>query len=386
MLTFRVVYFLHFLSLGIFLPYLNVHFRDIGMTNAQIGILTAVMPLFITLSPTIWAQIADRTGRKKDLIVLASALSGAFFLLLGSMRQFGYALLVLACFSFFRSPIASLFESMTFEQLKKTGGDYGRTRMFGSFGFIVGVVVIGHLFERWGARVLFLGLFLASVTSAANAAFLPAAPRRVRAEKRPPVSSLFTNRLLVLFLATAFLMRLSHAGYTTFYSIYLDSLGVSRDVIGVAWSLGVLCEVGVLVSSGRIAVRFGLQGLILLALGAAMLRWTLFATVTTPWILVAAQSLHGLTFSAFHVGGVTLVNSVIPDELRATGQGLFISMAYGLGGIVGAFLAGLVANAYGIPVVFGASVGVAFASACLFLIAVRPRLRGLSIIGLGASR
>ena len=381
----RAFFFLHFFALGSFLPYLTIHFRDINLTNAQIGILVSVMPLFITLSPTLWTQAADRTGRKKQLMIVACLCSALGFLALGTMRFFPYVLLLLCFSSFFRSPIGSLLEGATFEQIKASGGDYGHIRMFGSFGFIIAVLGIGQLYQRLGSSVIFFTVCIAGLSAAVIAFFLPAsAPRRTDA-KRVSFRVLLSNRTLMLYLGAAFLMRVSHAGYNTFYSIYLDSLGVPRGVIGVAWSLGVACEIVILIFSGRIVRRSGAQGLILMAFAAALLRWTLFASVTNPWILVAAQSLHGLSFGAFHVGSVMLVQSLVPDELRASGQGLFTSSAYGLGGILGAWFVGFVASKYSIPMVFATSVGIAFAGALLFVTVVLPRVRNVAPIGVGGA-
>ncbi len=383
MLILRSFYFLHFVALGAFVPYLTIHFRDINLNNAQIGILVSILPLFITIAPTFWAQVADRTGRKKHLVMLACCCSALAFLMLGSMRQFVFVLGTLCLFGFFRSPVGALLEGVTFEQLKARGGDYGRIRMFGSFGFIIGVLLIGQLFERWGAQVIFFSVFLAGLGAASFASISPIQSVTDRDAKPPPMRALLGNRVLLIYLAAAFLMQLSHAGYNTFYSIYLDSLGVPRGVIGIAWSLGVSCEVGVLLSASRIVRRAGVQGLILMALAAALVRWTIFATVTNPLVLVAAQSLHGLTFGAFHVGSVMLVQSLVPDELRATGQSVFVSSSYGLGGIIGAWMVGFIASAYSIPAVFGVSVFIALASTGVFIAAVLPHLKNLYVIGVG---
>ncbi|MBI3089374.1 MAG: MFS transporter [Candidatus Tectomicrobia bacterium] len=379
----RSLYFLHFFALGTFMPYLPIHFRDLGMTNAQIGVLASVLPLFITLAPAFWTQAADRSGTKKHFVVLASAGSALAFLFLARLHPFGLVLLGLSIFCFFRSPTGSLLESITFEHLKLRGGDYGRIRMFGSFGFILSVLVIGQLFERWGTPVLSTSMLLSGLGAAACAALLPASPQLQSSAGGRSLGRLLGNRTYVIYLATAFLMRLSHAGYVTFYSIYLDSLGVSRGIIGVAWSLGVICEVAVLMTSGRIVRRAGVQALILLAMGAAVLRWFLFATATNPGVLVAAQSLHGLTFGAFHVGSVTLIQSLVPDELRASGQGLFTASAYGLGGILGAWMVGAIAAAASIPVVFGTSVGIVLLALLVFIITVLPRLKDVALFGAG---
>ena len=57
-------------------------------------------------------------------------------------------------------------------------------------------------------------------------------------------------------------------------------------------------------------------------------------------LLVAIQLLHAFTFTGFFVSAIEIILEEIPDELRATGQGLFFAASFGLGGGFGSVLAG----------------------------------------------
>ena len=64
--------------------------------------------------------------------------------------------------------------------------------------------------------------------------------------------------------------RISHIGIYVFFSLYLDSLGYSKTMIGVLWAFGVACEVAFLWSLPVIERRTTPEGLILLGAGAAV--------------------------------------------------------------------------------------------------------------------
>src|SRR5690606_24287883 len=72
---------------------------------------------------------------------------------------------------------------------------------------------------------------------------IPALPARRPAKARTSLLAMLRRRDVQVFLACAFLMQFSHGPYYTFYTIYLDELGISRGQAGMLWALGVLAEV-----------------------------------------------------------------------------------------------------------------------------------------------
>jgi PPP family 3-phenylpropionic acid transporter len=71
------------------------------------------------------------------------------------------------------------------------------------------------------------------------------------------------------------------------------------------------------------------------------MRWGLFAVARDPVSLLAIQLTHAFTFGVFYLAGVQTMDTFVPDGLRATAQGIFASVTFGLGGLVGNALAGL---------------------------------------------
>jgi MFS family permease len=91
----------------------------------------------------------------------------------------------------------------------------------------------------------------------------------------------------------------------------------------------------------------------------------LYAVFNTPIAILALQLLHGFTFPAIWIAGVSYAHENAPIELKATAQGLFGAMMMGIGAGVGSFLGGLLIGSVGgrgMYLVFGALVlvGVAF--------------------------
>jgi PPP family 3-phenylpropionic acid transporter len=100
----------------------------------------------------------------------------------------------------------------------------------------------------------------------------------------------------------------------------------------------------------------------------AMIGWG----IASPSTLLAAQVLHAATFGACHLASVALVNQWFTDARQVRGQALYLSLAFGLGGFVGAAASGVAWEAIGPAWTYtGAS---ALAAAGLLLVLRNARL------------
>ena len=86
--------------------------------------------------------------------------------------------------------------------------------------------------------------------------------------------------------------------------------------------------------------------MLLLAMSVYVVRWLLLSVSWSPELAVASQLLHGLTFSALWVGGVSYAQIRAPERLGATAQGLFSGAVLGISAI-GSFAGGLIYAAAG---------------------------------------
>ena len=59
------------------------------------------------------------------------------------------------------------------------------------------------------------------------------------------------------------------------------------------------------------------------------MRWYLTGISTDIAVLTAAQALHAFTFGAAHLGGMTFISRIAPQELQATAQTLYSALAMG---------------------------------------------------------
>jgi PPP family 3-phenylpropionic acid transporter len=307
------------------------------------------MQLMRVLAPNAWGWLADRgIGRRLTIIRLAAVgtlIGCTSFFVAGS---FGGWLMAIALMAFFWSAALPLFEGVTLDHLRSSGGDYSRIRLWGSIGFIVTVQGAGWLLDRlplasipWMLCAAAFGLLVF--------ALLVAEPARTGSpESRASLRRVLNQRHVQALLASAFAMAVAHGALYLFYSIYLADLGYRQTVIGALWSLGVVSEIVVFLFVGRVLEKRAVRPILLVCFGAAALRFLIIGWLAEGlgWLLLA-QVLHALTFGAFHAACIHAVNDWFPAGCQGRGQALYSSLSYGLGGLLGGLLAGAVWEPWG---------------------------------------
>lgn len=360
-------YFAFFAAAGVYVSYLGLYTRGLGFSSIQIGIIAALTPISKILFPPLWGGIADKTGSRKGLILLTTALSILAFSLLFAADTFFSVGLAMLAYAFFHAPILALSEALTLEEAARKRFDYGRVRIWGSLGYLLAALALGTILD-WTSMRTFLTAFVAvSVLQLAAATGLPTvkAPRAERAA-RGLLDQLARPAVLVFLLACT-LMEVSHSAYHGFFSIYLSEAGYSKTAIGPLTALPVLCEIGAMTVADAWLRRSGARILFGLAFASAAVRWSLLAASTMLLPVILAQTLHGMTYGVFHVTAVHQARRFFPEHLQASAQSLYIGLTYGLGGAVGLLAAGRLYDALGGRVLFLASAGVALAALPLVL-------------------
>jgi len=372
----RLFYLTNFAVLGIYLPYFNLFLEDIGFSGAQIGLVSALMPLSTLIMPAVGGAVADRLGQRRAIILMSTALATAAFAALLQARAFGSVAAVVALFALLRAPALPLVEATAVELAAGGGPPYGRMRAWGSMAFIVAALAGGPLLAGRGdafAVPLILGLLVLNTASAIR---LPAdAPRPAG----PPPAGTMRRILMapgtLLFLAAGALSQAAHGPYYVFYSIHLEKAGYTATSIGLLWGWAVACEVLVMVQMARVLARVPASLVMIGSLLIAALRWWICSTSVSPAAMIAAQAMHAATYAAFHVAAVTHTHRLFGGPLGASGQGIYGAATYGLGNVLGMVLSGWLLETIPLPRLFGWAAWVAIAGAVLLAGALlgRPR-------------
>ena len=366
---------LYFGFVGIYNPYLPLFLKDLGFGTIAIAFLATINNITRCIGPYAWGWLGDHTGKRLLIVraccVAALGASVVFF----APPVMSLWVIGLFAFNMSTSSLTALTESMLIARvqgLPDTWGRYGRVRVWGSFGFLITVFASGYFFE-WVGIGAFQWLALGLITLLiAGSLSLPPDTAGVRDEAPPKVLPLLKEPLIAGFFLANFFMIAAHTGLYVFFSLYLDSLGYAKSVIGLLWLVAIGLEMAWFYFQGSLLKRFALPTLWWTAAVVAALRFAITGAYGHSLaVLVFAQSLHTLTFAAHHTASMDFIRRHFPGALATRGMALFTTIAYGLGGVSGGLIGGKIANSYGLVSVFYGSSAIALVAAVVSLWVVR---------------
>jgi PPP family 3-phenylpropionic acid transporter len=336
-----IYYFFYFAFVGAFAPYFTLYLQSIALSATDIAILMSLMQVMRLVAPNLWGWLAERLGRRLFIIRLSALASLAGFAVFFVTTRFGGLFVAMAAMAFFWSAALPLVESLTFAHLDAEGSRYGSIRAWGSVGFIVAVLAIGHFLDfmpidsvLWMTAMVLAGIALCALA-------LPEAAKRPVPGIHPKLRQVVRRPEVRALLGACFCMSAAHGALYVFYSIYLVEHGYGKSFVGWMWTIGVLAEIAVFMLMPRLARRYSMRAILVFAFACAMLRFAMIGWgVDSLAVLLAAQLMHGATFGAYHAAAIAVVNQWFPGKLQARGQALYGSLSFGAGGMIGGLLSG----------------------------------------------
>jgi PPP family 3-phenylpropionic acid transporter len=331
-----------FLLIGVYLPFFPAWLKSRGLGAGQISvILAAPMLARIIFTPAI-SFLADRMGDRRRALLLLIAGSLLSLLAMPALRGFPSLLLAATLFGILWASIMPLTEAMAMSSVKAAGLDYGRVRLWGSLSFILASSGSGLIIDRLGEQSVLPLMLAAAGLTLLIASKLPKADRKsggealekIHAGPPPPIHwrealRLAHSPLFLLFLLAASTIQASHAIYYGFGSLHWRSLGMAAGTIGALWAIGVIAEISLFAWSKPVIERLGPTKMLIMAAMAGILRWGVDSLDPPLAVLVISQCLHAFTYGAAHLGAIHFISKAVPDQLAATGQGLYAAFAMG---------------------------------------------------------
>jgi len=334
-------YFFYFVALGILVPYWGLYLQWQGFSAREIGELTAILLATRIVAPNIWGWIADHHGKSMQIVRFTSLAAAIAFSAIFLDNTYFWIATVMLVFSFFWNASLPQFEATTLQHLGEHSNHYSKIRLWGSIGFIIVVIALGALLERFDASIVPYAMLFSLVAIWLVSLTVPESASRHLHISHQPLRQILKRPEILAFLAICLLIQLSHGPYYTFYTIYLESHGYSRSLIGQLWALGVVAEVIIFLFMHHWLPRYGIRKILLVSLLLSTVRWLIigFFPDSLP-LLLFAQLLHAASFGTFHAAAIAWVHKNFVGKNQGRGQALYSSVSFGIGGATGSLMSG----------------------------------------------
>jgi PPP family 3-phenylpropionic acid transporter len=336
-------YFWYFSILGMVVPFLPIYLDSKGFSSLQIGEILAIVTATKIIGPTLWAMLADKSGKQITIIRLGALLALICFSLLFFVEHYWPITFVLAIFSLFWTAILPQLEVLTLNSVRRNAKIYARIRLWGSIGFIALAIITGELIAQFHAQAFtFIGLFI--LLALLLSTLLLKQPKTSVTHLR--VASSLMSKIcapgFILFFLSGLLLQVSFGPYYSFFALFLRDLAYPGYAVGFFISVAVVAEIMIFIFAGTLFKYFSIRSLMAMSLFITAIRWLLTAYYAGNAVALGAiQLMHAASFGVYHSASILFVQQHFDRHQQNRGQAIFQSGVYGIGGAIGAYCAGL---------------------------------------------
>ena len=348
--TFRlsVMMFLQFFLWGSWFVTLGACLDANGLASIIAGAYGAA-PIAAIIAPLFLGLVADRLFPSQKVMGLLLLIGGAAMLAVPGFAAKGDSGMVknlflthLLCYM----PTLGLGNSIAFAKISDHS-KFPALRVWGTIGWIVAGLIVGFLgwstslniFTLAGVVSLLLGVF---------SFFLPNTPPPAKGQPLS-LSSIFMLDAFKLLAKPAFfvfilcstLICIPLAYYYSTTSIFLSDMGFHQPASSM--SVGQMSEIIFMLLIPFFFRKLGVKWMILLGMGAWVLRYALFAVAAPQqivWMLFIAIALHGICYDFFFVTGFIYADKKAPATVRSQVQSMLVFFTQGVGMYFGYQIAG----------------------------------------------
>jgi PPP family 3-phenylpropionic acid transporter len=366
--TTQLLYIGLFLAFGVHAPFMSLYLKDHGFTAQELGLYISMFSFARIVVPPLLGFWADNGWGGVRLLRIISVISLIGGVGLVTSPEVGtFSLIAITIFSIGRAPVVPLADGVALSALR--GSDpilFGRMRLFGSASFWITSFICAVLYDFVSKDSSFeISLLVGLVISIFVAFWAKPFDLTITRPSWNDFRALIRKPLFSGFLLLAFFVKIAECAFDIYLGIRLAEAGASWTTISLAWGISIIPEIFVFAYAGPFMSRIGLGKVLPFCAMIAALRWALLGGFDELWVLLAAQSLHAITFAAYYSASVAHVANCSSDKLRHSGQAIFSATVHGLGGMLGARLAGWFAMQTSIAMTFSVSAGIAAVSATL---------------------
>jgi PPP family 3-phenylpropionic acid transporter len=328
-------YFFYFAAVGVYVIFIPKVLSDIGYSTSDIGIVLALAPLMRFLTPFLFLKYIQLNSKVFKITLISAVISSSFFYI--TIDNFYAFMINNAILGICLSIVLPYIEIIALNNLGKN--KYGKSRLFGSVGFMmIGLVLANFLSNPYIALNYYLSTIILTTIFSFLLIKYDVEHNLLENDEKFSLYKYWT------FWLSLFLMQISFGSFYNFFTIYEISHGISLKFTSYLWAFGVICEIIMLYFQAPL-LKNNLLFIIKLSTLITTFRWLLlFLFPNNLYISYFSQSIHAISFALYHSTIIVYLYSLYTNKKLA--QQFMFGIAYGLGGFIGALIAGYTYGEY----------------------------------------
>ncbi|SEB71425.1 nucleoside transporter [Maribacter dokdonensis] len=346
-----------FVTLGTFLG------NNLKATDGEIALAFSTQSWGAIIAPFVIGIIADRYFNAERILGVLHILGGVLMYFMYGTTEFDDFYILVLGYMILYMPTLALVNSVSFNQMKNPAKEFSLVRVFGTLGWVIAGLSISYVFN-WdqginiGDGLLRNTFLMTAIASAILGVFsftLPKTPPRAATTGKISFKeilgldslTLFKDKNFLIFFVSSVLICIPLAFYYQNANPFLVEIGMNNPTGKM--TLGQVSEIAFMLLLPYFFTKFGFKKTILVAMAAWVIRYLLFAfgdVNELGFMLLIGIALHGICYDFFFVSGQIYTDSKAGEKFKSSAQGLITLATYGVGMLIGFWVAGKISTAY----------------------------------------
>jgi nucleoside transporter len=344
-----------YVTMGIYLP------NSLGATDPEIAMAYSTQSWGAIIAPFIIGLIADRYFNAERILGVLHLIGAVLMVQLAYATSFNGFYPYILGYMILYMPTLALVNSVSFNQMDDPAKQFSLVRVFGTTGWIVAGLAISYFFHWDSAEGLANGYlkntFLMTAFASGILGFfsftLPGTPPAITGKRKIRIADIIglealkllkDRNFLVFFLASVFIC-IPLAFYYQHAGQFLGEIGITNPAGKM--TIGQISEILFMLLLPYFFKRFGFKKTMIVAMLAWSFRYICFAYGNEgefSFLLLMGIALHGICYDFFFVSGQIYTDSKAGPEYKSAAQGLITLATYGLGMLIGFWIAGRITD------------------------------------------
>ncbi|MCH1538534.1 MAG: nucleoside permease [Flavobacteriaceae bacterium] len=344
-----------FVTLGTFLG------NNLNATGAETGMAFSTQSWGAIIAPFFIGLIADRYFNAEKILGVLHLIGAALMYFMSQATSFDTFYPLVFAYMVAYMPTLALVNSVSFFQMKDPAKEFSVIRVFGTIGWIIAGLLISYF--QWDSTESISQGALSNTFTMVAIASLILGIISFTLPKTPPTQSegavsvsdilgldalkLLKDRNFLMFFITSILICIPLAFYYQQANPFLVELGMENPTGKM--TLGQISEVLFMLLLPFFFKKFGFKKTLLVGMLAWAIRYALFAYGNAgelTFMLIIGIALHGICYDFFFVSGQIYTDFKAGEKVKSAAQGLITLATYGVGMLVGFWVAGKISDQY----------------------------------------
>lgn len=344
-----------FVTLGTFMG------NNLNATGAETAMAYSTQSWGAIVAPFFIGLIADKYFNAEKILGILHIIGAVLMYLMYQASDFSAFYPYVLGYMIAYMPTLALVNSVSFNQMNDPAKQFSFIRVWGTIGWILAGVLISFYFhwdsqENIASGMLQNTFLMTAIVSLFLGVFsftLPKTPPAKNKSEKVTISDvlgldalkLLLDRNFLIFFISSFLICIPLAFYYQNANPFLSEIGVDNPTGKM--TIGQASEVLFMLLLPFFFKKFGFKKTILVGMLAWAVRYLLFAYGNSgemTFMLLTGIALHGICYDFFFVSGQIYTDSKAGEKVKSAAQGLITLATYGVGMLVGFWIAGQIVD------------------------------------------